>query len=118
MVQDTLDVCTEAHVTRMEQALDLIYRRHSPAYRHDYQGAWQLLAVDMSGIPCGPKAAFATKGYSPSNPTGGGQLGRVLASGYGAKLWARRRARHGPRDGHCPLEEAIAEALGTTTAVR
>ena len=38
----------------------------------------------MSGLPCGPKAAFATKGYfAKQRNRRGRQLGRVLASRYG-----------------------------------
>src|SRR5437588_3023883 len=37
----------------------------------------------MSGLPCGPKAAFATKGYfAKQRNRRGRQLGRVLASHY------------------------------------
>ena len=63
VVQDTLDACTEANVTQMQQATDAIYRRHSWAYRHDYTRSLQVLDMDMTGMPCGKKAAFATKGY-------------------------------------------------------
>jgi hypothetical protein len=84
VVQDTLDACTAENVHQMEQALDRIYRQHSPAYRHDYQAAWQVADVDISGMPCGPKAAFATKGYfAKQHNRRGRQLGRVLASRYG-----------------------------------
>jgi hypothetical protein len=42
-----------------------------------------LLDVDMSGMPCGKKAAFATKGYFANQRNRRGrQLGRVLASDY------------------------------------
>jgi hypothetical protein len=42
-----------------------------------------LLDVDMSGLPCGPKAAFATKGYFAGQyHRRGRQLGRVLATAY------------------------------------
>ena len=38
----------------------------------------------MSGLPCGPKAAYATKGYfAKQRNRRGRQLGRVLASRYG-----------------------------------
>jgi len=85
VVQDTLDACTAENGQQMEQALTTIYRRHSPAYRHDDRTAWQVLDVDMSGMPCGPKAAFATKGYFAKQRTRRGrQVGRVLASAYGA----------------------------------
>lgn len=87
VVQDTLDACTAENGQQMEQALTTIYRRHSPAYRHDDRTAWQVLDVDMSGMPCGPKAAFATKGYfAKQRNRRGRQLGRVLASAYGASV--------------------------------
>ena len=59
VVQETLDACTDENVRQMQHALDVIYREHSRGYRHDYQASFQLLDVDMSGLPCGPKAAFA-----------------------------------------------------------
>ena len=83
VVQETLDHATSANVRQMEQALTTIYRQHSQGYRHDYAAAWQVLDVDISGLPCGPKAAFATKGYFPKQRNRRGrQLGRVLASRY------------------------------------
>src|SRR5215467_8527611 len=51
--------------------------------QHDSQASLQLLDVDMSGLPCGPKAAFATKGYEASQyHRRGRQVGRVLATHY------------------------------------
>src|SRR3989475_7622348 len=48
------------------------------------EAARPLLDVDMSGLPCGPKAAFASKGYfAKQRNRRGRQLGRVLASRYG-----------------------------------
>ena len=83
VMQETLDACTQENVRQMQHALDLIYRQHSRGYRHDYQAGFQLLDVDMSGLPCGPKAAFATKGYFAAQyHRRGRQLGRVLATGY------------------------------------
>lgn len=83
VVQDTLDRATPANVTELEQALTTIYRQHSRGYRHDYAHTWQVLGVDMSGLPCGKKAAFATKGYfAKQRNRRGRQLGRVLASRY------------------------------------
>src|SRR5713226_6918065 len=84
VVQDTLNACTAENVKQMEQAIDSIYRQHSQGYSHDYQASFQVLDVDMSGLPCGPKAAFATKGYfAKQRNRRGRQLGRVLASRYG-----------------------------------
>src|SRR5690242_4926468 len=83
VVQETLDACTAENVTQLQHALDEIYREHSQSVRHDYQASFQLLDVDMSGLPCGPKAAFATKGYFAGQyHRRGRQVGRVLATKY------------------------------------
>jgi hypothetical protein len=83
VVQETLDRCTAENVSQMEQALDSIYRQHSQGYRHEYATHYQILDVDMSGMPCGKKAAFASKGYfAKQRNRRGRQLGRVLASRY------------------------------------
>jgi hypothetical protein len=83
VVQQTLDACTTENVRQLEQAMDAIYRQHSRGYRHDYEAGLHLLDVDMSGLPCGPKAAFATKGYFAGQyHRRGRQLGRVLATHY------------------------------------
>lgn len=84
VVQDTFNACTPENVEQMQEALDRIYRQHSQGYQHDYQADYQLLDVDMSGLPCGPKAAFASKGYfAKQRNRRGRQLGRVLATRYG-----------------------------------
>jgi Transposase DDE domain group 1 len=82
VVQETLDHATQENVQQMEQAMNAIYRQHSQAYRHNYQDGWQILDIDMSGCPCGKKAAFATKGYFSQRNRRGRQLGRVLATVY------------------------------------
>jgi hypothetical protein len=83
VVQDTLDACTEETVQQMEGAWTTIYRQHSRGDRHTYQTDWQLLDVDMSGMPCGKKAAMATAGYFAKQRTRRGrQLGRVMATRY------------------------------------
>jgi len=83
VVHDTLDACTEETVQQLEAAWTTIYRRHSQASRHDYADAWQLLDVDMSGLPCGKKAAMATAGYfAKQRNRRGRQLGRVMATRY------------------------------------
>jgi hypothetical protein len=64
--------------------MDSIYQQHSHGYRHNYAQDWQILDVDMSGLPCGPKAALASKGYfAKQRNRRGRQLGRVLATRYG-----------------------------------
>lgn len=83
VVQDTLDACTAENVQQMHEAMDIIYRQHSRGYRHDYQQSWQLLDADLTGRPCGKKAAFATKGYfCGKRNRQGRQVGYVLATHY------------------------------------
>lgn len=83
VIQDTLDACDATTVAQMEQVLTTIFRQHSQAYRHDYTQQVQVLDIDMTGLPCGPKAAFATKGYfAKQRNRRGRQLGRVLATRY------------------------------------
>ena len=84
VIQQTLDACDANNVEQMHQAMDAIYRQHSQGYGHDYTAQLQLLDMDMSGQPCGPKAAFASKGYfAGERNRRGRQLGRVTASRYG-----------------------------------
>ncbi|HEY8597118.1 MAG TPA: hypothetical protein VIL85_01730 [Thermomicrobiales bacterium] len=83
VVQDTLDACTAENVAQMEQAMDRIVRAPSRSSRHDYDRGWQILDVDMRGLPCGKKAALATTGYfAKQRRRRGRQLGRVLAAVY------------------------------------
>ena len=83
VIQDTLDACDATTVQQMEQALTTIFRQHSQAYHHDYAQHLHLVDIDITGLPCGPKAAFATKGYfAKQRNRRGRQLGRVLATHY------------------------------------
>ncbi|MCK6627724.1 MAG: hypothetical protein L6R45_21395 [Anaerolineae bacterium] len=63
VISETFNACTASNVAQLEQAVQDIYQSHSAGYRHDYNTSWQVLEVDFSGQPCGPKAAFASKGY-------------------------------------------------------
>ena len=83
VIHDTLDACTPENVLRMKQVLATIFQQHAQAARHDYDAALQMLDIDMSGLPCGPKAEMSKKGYfSKDGIRYGRQLGRVIASRY------------------------------------
>ena len=69
-VSDTLNACTEENVEQMREALRQIYRRYGAGYRHPYGKAWQLLDVDMTGMPAGRQGEGVKK------------LGRVVATRY------------------------------------
>jgi hypothetical protein len=82
-VSDTLNACTPENVTQLRTALTIILRQHGQCYRHDYQKIWQLLDVDMTGLPAGRQGEGVSKGYFPKQPNRRGrQLGRVLATPY------------------------------------
>ena len=81
VIQDTLDACTAANVIQREPAIQRIFRLHRRAAHHDFAHGELLLDADMSGMPCGKKAAFATQGYfAGAKNCRGRQLGRVLAT--------------------------------------
>ena len=83
VVQDTLDACTPENVAQMQHAMDSIFRQHSQTYQHEYGLDWQLLDVDMTGRPCGKKAAFASKGYfAKQRHRRGRQTGYVVGTWY------------------------------------
>jgi hypothetical protein len=83
VISETLNACTAENVWQIQQATADIYQQHSAGYRHDYQQGLQLLDVDMTGQPCGKKAAFASKGYfAKQRNRRGRQLGRVLVTWY------------------------------------
>ena len=83
VIQDTLDACTSENVKQMEEALAVIYRQYSQGYRHPYDQQYQILDIDLTGRPGGPKAAFATPGYfSRQRNRRGRQVGYVVASLY------------------------------------
>ena len=84
VVQETLSACTRENVEQLHRALDQIFAQHSQASHHDFSARWLILDADMTGMPCGKKAAFATRGYfaNQKRTRRGRQLGRVLASQY------------------------------------
>jgi hypothetical protein len=83
VVQDTLDACTAKNVEQMQEAMGEIIRSHSSAFRHDFKQKLFIEDIDMTGLPCGKKAEFASKGYfAHQRNRRGRQLGRVLASQY------------------------------------
>lgn len=120
VVQETLDACTEQNVRQMEQAVDILFRQHSQAYRHDYKAGLQLLDADMTGLPCGAKAERATQGYfSSQGIRHGRQQGRVVASDYDEVVVDRLFAGHVQLTTALqPLIEATEQTLELTAEQR
>jgi hypothetical protein len=82
-ISDTLNACHPQDVEAMRQAMTQILRQHGHSYHHEYQQEWQLLDVDMTGMPAGRQGEGVTKGYFAGEKNRRGrQLGRVLATWY------------------------------------
>lgn len=108
-VSDTVNACTPENVTPLRTALTLILRQHRQCYRHEYEKTWQILDVDMTGMPAGRQGEGVSKGYFAKQPNRRGrQLGRVLATRY-AEIVVDRLY-----DGKRQLHRSL-QALLTTT---
>jgi hypothetical protein len=82
-ISDTLNACQERDVEGMRTAHCCILRRHSDAYQHNYDKQYQLLDVDLTGMPAGRQGEGSTKGYfSERKYRRGRQAGRVFATYY------------------------------------
>ena len=83
VVSATLSACQAENVEQLRQAMQAIYRRYGAGYRHHYGRGWQLLDVDMSGLPAGRQGEGVEKGYfAKQKNKRGRQLGRVYATLY------------------------------------
>lgn len=60
-ISDTLNASENAQ--QLRQAIQIILREHGQSYRHDYATQWQLLDVDVTGMPAGRLGEGVTKGY-------------------------------------------------------
>ena len=82
-VSQTFTACTAETVQQMRQALQQVYQEYGQGYAHDYEQGWQVLDVDITGLPGGRQGEGVTKGYfSHQKRRRGRQVGRVLASNY------------------------------------
>lgn len=120
VIQETFSACTVDTIQQMERAMNEIYQRHSQGYQHDYFQHYQILDVDLTGLPCGKKAALATKGYfAGARNRRGRQLGRVLATRYGEVVVDRLfEGRTSLASAFQPLVQAAEQTLGLDGAKR
>ncbi len=82
-VSATFNACDAENVQQLRQAVETIYQKHSRACDHDYEQNWQVLDIDMTGLPAGVQGEGVTKGYfSAGRKRRGRQLGRVIATWY------------------------------------
>jgi hypothetical protein len=111
-ISDTLNACSAENVAQMRQALNVILRQYGQSYRHDYRKTWQLLDIDMTGMPAGRQGEGVSKGYFAKQPNRRGrQLGRVLATQYDEIIVDR--LYDGKRQLHRALKELVSSAEET-----
>jgi Transposase DDE domain group 1 len=105
-VSETLNACDGESVAQLQEAVQTIYQAHSRAYDHDYGQNWQVLDIDMTGLPAGVQGEGVTKGYFALTPKRRGrQLGRVIATWYDEIVWDRLYA--GNRQLHASLQDLV-----------
>jgi hypothetical protein len=82
-ISETLNAASAENVQQLNESVVCLYQKYSRGFSHDYSKRFQLLDVDLSGMPCGKKAELASKGYfAKQNNKRGRQLGRVVATHY------------------------------------
>lgn len=108
-ISDTLNACTADNVSQMRMAIHEILHCYGSSYQHAYDTRWQLLDVDVTGLPAGRCGEGVTKGYfAGAKNRRGRQLGRVLASWYDEVV--TDKLYNGKRQLDSSLPELVEEA--------
>jgi hypothetical protein len=111
-ISDTLNACQAQDVATMRQAITCILRQFGQSYQHDYEHTWQLLDVDVTGMPAGRQGEGVTKGYFAGEKNRRGrQLGRVLATWYDEIVVDRLY------DGKRQLDRSLPELVNSAESV-
>jgi hypothetical protein len=114
----TLDAFTEAHVAQLRQGSEVLFRRESQAFQHDFGRDWLWLDIDLTPLPISKYAQSSTKGKFAIKNRYGRQLVRVQAPQYHETLFSRvypGKQDSGPT--YVPVLTALAK-LGFTAAQR
>jgi len=108
-ISDTLNACSSENVNQLRTAINEILRCYGSSYPHPYDTQWQLLDVDVTGLPAGRSGEGVTKGYfAGTKNRRGRQLGRVLASWYDEVV--TDKLYNGKRQLDTSLPELVEEA--------
>jgi len=112
VVSETLNACSEANANQFEEVLRKVYQQFSKGYQHDYEKAYLLLDIDLTGLLAGRQAEGASKGYfSGAKNARGRQLGRVIASRYDEIVYEQLH------DGKVQLEKCLTGLLERSETV-
>jgi hypothetical protein len=105
-VSETLNACDKGNVEQLREAVQRIYQQHSRASDHDYELNWQVLDIDMTGLPAGVQGEGVTKGYfADGKKRRGRQLGRVIATWYDEIV--TERLYTGNKQLHASLQDLV-----------
>lgn len=116
-VSKTLNACDGQNVSQLREAVQTIYREHSRACDHAYAENWQVLDIDMTGLPAGVQGEGVTKGYfADAKKRRGRQLGRVVATWYDEIVTERLYA--GNRQLHASLVDLVLSSEQALTLYR
>ncbi len=116
-VSATFNACDAENVQQLHQAVQAIFQKHSRAGDHDYDQNWQLLDIDMTGLPAGIQGEGVTKGYfNGGKKRRGRQLGRVVATWYDEIVTECLYA--GNRQLHASLKELVTSSEQVLTLHR
>jgi len=116
-VSATFNACDAENVQQLRQAVETLYQKHSRACDHDYAQNWQVLDIDMTGLPAGIQGEGVTKGYfSGGKKRRGRQLGRVIATWYDEIVTERLYA--GNKQLHASLRELVTNSEQALTLYR
>ena len=95
-------------MSQRRDTLRSIYGKHSRSCEHDYGHGWQVLDVDMTGLPAGEHGEGVTKGYfAGTKKRRSRQLGRVTATWYDEIV--TERLYRGNRQLHASLRELVTD---------
>lgn len=112
VISETLNACTEINAEQMEEVSRSLYQEFGQGYRHEYEKAYLLLDVDLTGLVAGRQAEGASKGYfSGAKNARGRQLGRVIASQYDEIVYEQLY------DGKVQLEKSLIGLVEMTETV-
>ncbi len=116
-VSATFNACDVENVQQLRQAVETIYQKQSRACDHDYVENWQVLDIDMTGLPAGIQGEGVTKGYfSGGKKRRGRQLGRVIATWYDEIV--TERLYPGNKQLHASLHELVTDSEQVLTLHR
>src|SRR5919199_1492114 len=110
VLAETLNAATEKDVADLRAAVEVLFRQHSQACRHDFAQDLLVLDSDLAPLPASRKAEGAERCYmGRCRSRTGRKLVRVRAGPYQETVWeAIRRGR--TLEGLDLLTEAVLEA--------